>query len=325
MDKKEILKRLQENLNDSNLKLPRTINFAERDGAVTITLNKKAIGFDENPYNMQSDAAAFEGWALALYVHLLHEKGTITLHAPVPAYRKFDEKYGHFYRFLYRVLRFSEQFPWFRPAPELREVVTEFRKELESASFVNNFPKGEAGESGTLENAVEAQMSKQNDLLQKLASAVGQPIGENPIYRQLPVGLFRETVADKNRVFSGGKSAIDLWTCDGNRISVFELKAHNKMIGMVTELFFYANYVYDMFCIGGLPGFCPSKGRGEYRGYGALLPHGDKIHQRVQAFFLYDGNQIHPLISEEVVTVLNRGSEQIQYARLSYELEITLK
>lgn len=325
MGKKEILKRLQENLNDSSLKLPQTINFAERDGGITITLNEKAIGLGKEPYNMQDDAAAFEGWALALYVHLLHENGTITLDAPVPAHIEFDAKHGHFCRFLYRSLRFSEQFLWFRLAPGLSEVVAEFRKELESASFVNNFPNGDAGESGTLENAVEAQVSKQDHLLEKLALAAGRPIGETPIYRQLPVGLFREAVADKNRVFSGGKSAVDLWTCDGNTISIFELKARNKKIGMVTELFFYANYVYDMFCTGGLPTFHPSRGKGEYRGYGALLPHGDKIHQRIQAFFLYDGDQIHPLISEAVVGVLNQGSEQIQYARLSYELEIKLE
>lgn len=274
---------------------------------------------------MQNDAAAFEGWALALYVHLLHENGTIILDAPISAHAEFDAKRGHFYRFLYRALRFSEQFPWFRLAPELSEVIAEFQKELESASFVNNFPKGDAGESGTLENAVEAQLAKRSDLLQRLASAAGRPIGETTIYRQLPVGLFREVAAAKNSVFSGGKSAVDLWTCDGNTISIFELKAHNKMIGMVTELFFYANYVYDMFCTGGITTFRPSRGKGEHRGYGALLSYGDKIHQRIQAFFLYDGDQIHPLISEEVVAVLNQGSEQIRYARLSYEFEITLE
>lgn len=324
MDKKEILKNLQANLQDNSLRLPKNIDFVEQDGAVAITLNKKAIGFDQEPYNMQSDAAAFEGWALALYVHLLHKKGTVTLNAPVPTHIRFDAKCGHLCRFLYRALRFSEQFPWFRLAPELDDAVAQLRKALASASFVNNFPRGEAGESGSLENAVEAQLSKQSDLLRKLASAADRPIGENPIYRQLPVGLFREVAADKNRVFSGGKSALDLWTCDGNTISIFELKAHNKMIGMVTELFFYANYAYDMFCTGGLSSFYPSKGKAQYRGYGALLPHGDKIHERIQAFFLYDGDQIHPLISAEVVAVLNQGAEQIQYARLSYTLEIIL-
>lgn len=37
---------------------------------------------------------------------------------------------------------------------------------------------------------------------------------------------------------------------DGDTIKVYELKSNNPMVGIITEIFFYTNYVYDVFIAG---------------------------------------------------------------------------
>lgn len=66
----------------------------------TITMKEK--GLNEN---MQSDAAAFEGWALALLLHCGVQSVQITVDPRACAMGP------HFERFLYRLKRFSELFP----------------------------------------------------------------------------------------------------------------------------------------------------------------------------------------------------------------------
>lgn len=67
------------------------------------------------------------------------------------------------------------------------------------------------------------------------------------IDRQLPVSLFDATKSNTTGVFTGGKSAIDFWAVDGDTINVYELKSDNPMVGIITEIFFYSNYVHDVF------------------------------------------------------------------------------
>lgn len=67
-----------------------------------------------------------------------------------------------------------------------------------------------------------------------------------------------------------------------------------------------------------------SNGSKEHRGYDALLsPDGHKIHNRVQALFLND--QRHPLITPEVVDLLNTGTDGIAYQWLAYSLDIVVE
>lgn len=161
-------------------------------------------------------------------------------------------------------------------------------------------------------------------ILHDVAKASGVSL-RNPIYRQLSTGLFKKKKSEETRIFTGGKSAIDLWTEQDNTIFIFELKARNNKVGMITELFFYANYVYDMFCDKATT-FVPLLGKGskDHRGYEALLSSdGHKNHNRVQAFFLSD--QRHPLITPEVVDLLNTGTEGIAYQWLAYSLDIVVE
>lgn len=311
---KDILNKLQ----DNSLKCIH-LNEQRNDGILTLELNPGSLS-----KNMQDNSSSFEGWALALYVQSLNRNGKIILKAPVAenvSIQTDKNSILHYHRFLYRAMKFKEQFPWFQLSKDLDDAAAQFKEDLKTARFFNNIGEGSAGKNGKPENMIEELFAdKRPGLLRQIAAQAGYSIGDNKIYRQLAVGLFKERTPRETRFFPGKKSAIDLWTHNGDTISIFELKTQNIMIGMVTELFFYANYIYDMFCdittsFHPLP---PYKA-GENRGYSHLLsPEGHKIHKKVQAFFLYDGNRIHPLISEDVIDVLNQGTGQIQYALLSY-------
>ena len=59
MNKEEILKKLQEK--NKNIRLPSEMDFTIQDNVLTIGMTEKGL-----ISNMQTDAAAFEGWAICL-------------------------------------------------------------------------------------------------------------------------------------------------------------------------------------------------------------------------------------------------------------------
>ena len=318
---------LKSTLKNKRIKIPRGIQFGGEGNAVELTLSPSAMGLGDKPLNMQNVAAAFEGWAIVLFVHFLNENGTVTLSGSIPEKAKtlFDWHHCHYNRFLYRVLKFREQFgSWFRLSPDIAEAVDTFQHFLAAQKFVNNIAGGEAGRNQHLENIVEGLLAGQkSDVLRKIA-AEHNISPKNPIYRQLPTGLFKEEVHRETAIFTGSKSAIDLWTEQDQTIFIFELKVQNNMIGIITELFFYANYTYAMFCHRATS-FCPlpSPASQRHRGYASLLsPEGAKNHDRVQAFFLSDRR--HPLITPQVLRTLNSGTEII-YEWLDYRLEAVVE
>ena len=136
------------------------------------------------------------------------------------------------------------------------------------------------------------------------------------LWRQLPVGLFEGKKSEETRVFTGRKSAIDLWSTSGDSIVIFELKAQNVKVGILTELMFYANYMADMYVNNTFDPLPPPVSRALYRGYRQLfsLPF-----RRVQAAMLTD--RLHPLITPAVLAEMNRGASNIQYYNLHYTLD----
>lgn len=166
MDGKVIEGILKKQVN-SSIKLPQGITFVATDNSVTLILSENAIGLGDKALNMQQDAAAFEGWAIALYVHFLHTNEIVILNAVIPEQHKnqFDGKHGHYNRFLFRVMKFSEQFgSWFRVSTEIEEAVASFKAFLADDSFVNNIGESEAGSNGNLENIVEGLLADEKCL-----------------------------------------------------------------------------------------------------------------------------------------------------------------
>lgn len=247
--------------------------------------------------NMQEDVAAFEGWLLALRAWMHIEKAE--LHWDKPA----DTDNGHYQRFLYRVTRFSDLFPdWFSVAPDCRAPLDESKISGPKAKgpFVVNTaaapPKGVPDEKSK-----EANLEKH--LVESKWLATTFELTPDLVGRQFPVGLFKETVSRDTKIFTGGKSAIDLLGINygSKRLWVFELKAdNNQSMGIVSELFFYVSFMRDV--IGGKFSFNGNVPRIEGR-----LHHGDLAGiKELRGCML--APMFHPLLDDNlVVNELNKG------------------
>lgn len=303
--------------------IPKNIRFypGEDEQIVVMELQPRAIGAaPKENWNMQTDDAAFEAWALLIHAHCDCVRQVVLTVSSMPRNLPYR---GHYGRFVYRAMKFQEQFAeWFSLSPELEGIVEKFQEYLAVHRFCNNVPSGEAGENDHLENQIEALFAQeQTPLLANLCREHGLLLEEPcQFFRQLPVGLFEEQVSEETRVFTGGKSAIDLWTTAGENIVLFELKANNRKVGILSEVMFYANYLTDMFLVQNT--FIPQKlpaGKKPCRGYDRLVSH---FFRRVCAVMLTDG--LHSLITPEVLQEMNRNAGPIQFYDLRYVQKLQL-
>lgn len=303
-----------------NVKLPSDVQFVIENNekeCCRIKLNPQKVHTE----NMQTNANAFEAWAVALYI-ALNENGIIILDVDGEFTPMEYEKNGHWGRFLYRALRFSEQYEWLILSDKIEVQVNKFKEYLDSNIFTNNLAEGEAGvkEEHNNENVVESIFAE-NEAVQKKFDF----FAENKVYRQLPVGLFRcegETYKySKDRMtFTGGKSAIDLWTWNGDEFRVIELKTKNVMMGIITEIFFYANYMYD-FLIRKDGKFIlhePSSILEKDRGYSDIYNHREDF-KKICGIMLAD--EYHRILKDDrVLRVLNEGrlKDGMSYVKAEY-------
>lgn len=204
----------------------------------TITMKEKGLNA-----NMQSDAAAFESWAMALLIHCGVKYVKIGV----------DPGAGglgpHYERFLYRLKRFSELFPdrviakW--PDTPSRALNSQ------SGRFLNQpGPRETPPEAASKERMKAASLPKPSEsnleLALEISGAFRSHFQLEKVMRQWPVGLFNERVANGNRIFTGGKSGIDLIGIRRDTLVLFELKkARNRKVGAVSELLFYASVMRD--------------------------------------------------------------------------------
>lgn len=316
-DNKKILKEMKHYFDNEDLKLPVGINFTdESDGNYRMFLNASKV---QNK-NMQVDDNAFEGWAVSAYISL-KDKINIKIILDVNGEFEYEqyEKNGHLCRFFYRAMRFSEQYEWLELSGYLKKQIKAFYKYISKGTFTNNVANGEAGTKTdhNNENAVEVTLAESGVLKEVVGNIFD--IGNNEVYRQLPVGLFKNEVSKETMVFTGGKSVIDLWTWNEDEISLVELKTLNPMVGIVSETFFYANYMRDLLSKDGLFTLNTAE-RNKDRGYSEILKNKFK---KVNGMMLAD--KYHPLITDETVDVLNAGKiKGIYYIRATYSYDLKL-
>lgn len=231
----------------TSCKLPANVGFGGHSERATIRLRTESV-----TANMQSDIGAVEAWAAALLVHC--EAKEVGVQLPTDA--AFSGG-GHLERLLYRLHRFGELLP-VRIEGETppSKVLTPGKLLLNVPSDDRTVPKeverlkAAAGTVGLdlagSEHALEVAMVGSQALRKAFAS--GAPGGMR-IMRQCPVGLFREAVkrGSEYRIFTDGRSAIDLLAIDGTTLLLFELKnAKNKKAGAISEAFFYACVMRDV-------------------------------------------------------------------------------
>ncbi len=343
----------------NSVKFPSGLKIKEHDKKVVLMLSDKAIGVckDSNScLNMQNNEAAFEGWAFLVYVHYAKEKGyTIELSLidddKNNTYEQIEKVYNsrkiykytgfrlHHNRFLYRALRFSQQYKeWFALSDRLKPYVKDFENFLSKneegfTGFYNNIPNGKKESKDFLyaykihENDIEDIFADPN--WQQNQGAMFCKKYGGPLYRQLPVCLFEGAeVINKKAIFTGKKSAIDLWSCNNGDINVFELKFNNKMIGIITELFFYTNFLRDMFCRGREINFncqkLPSDSK-DVRGYKLI----EKANfTNVNGYMLYDKGNLHQAITDNIIAEMNNAffgdspKHIITYGKIEYKVSV---
>ena len=327
-----ITKRFKQISSRSHTRLTTDILFdrGDTDGSVRMVLKPRAIGAARNGnLNMQEAPAAFEAWALLIHAHcgFSVQLDIEEASSPAPPVR------SHYGRFLYRAMKFAEQYgTWFSLSERLKEPVADFARYLyqmdasagAKQNFCNGLPTKEPTNSTYLENRVEELFASS---AQPVLSAItlreaGLTIAPAGIWRQLPVGLYEKEKREATSVFTYGKSAVDLWALAGDSMVIYELKVRNPMVGILTELMFYANYAYDMYVAENrFYPMAPPNGTGnkELRGYPELYERRGSL-RMIHGAMLTD--QLHPLITPKVVDLMNEGSPFIRYHDLRYTLSI---
>ena len=199
-------------------------------------INNEGSYFMKNPVceNMQTDNAAFEGWAICL------KSWIKSINKVKLTWAKPTEKNPHYNRFLYRVIRFSEAYSnWFVVDNDIDEIIdfnTQFCN-LTNNSFKK--PPREKRKSGSFgETEMEAR------IVNKYAEQMISYYGVDFVDRQFPVGLKKSG----REFFPGCMSAIDLWGLGDNFMTIIELKygKDNIKVGIISEIFFYSCVMRDM-------------------------------------------------------------------------------
>ncbi len=303
----------------------------------SLTLTKKAL-----TKNMQKDDACFEacavilkslGWNVCLKLNKKakeylsgFEKEIDNLNTNIGnkniRWEKiyFSSEKRHCLRFLYRLYRFKEQYSWLEVDEKLLSLLKKFLEALKALKekqipLINNAPTQEAKPNPkSPESMVEALMAADHENV--FWEALNEEKTNNQkISRQLPVGLYLGNHTKGKEFFPTGR--IDLWTGNKEKIQVVELKTKNPMIGIITEIFFYSNFMYDLT----RRIFEFNKSNAKCRGYSHLKDISEK-EPEITGVMLADSYRL--LIQdhkEGILQTLNANSAGIKYFCAKYNLE----
>ena len=277
------------------LPAPTHLNFVRISEKVTVTMSGAAVGA-----NMQTNAAGFEGWCLALKLWLPDIR-TIGLVWDKPAEMSTGPAQRHYARFLFRVQRFQELFPdWFLMGTP--EHLDECEVRAGGAMLLNI-----AGSQMPDRPRKSPEALLEWALTSKHKTAMLETFKLTELDRQFPVGLFRSLEVRKaNAVFTGGTSAIDMVGTDGDTLTIFELKASsNIMVGALDELLFYTSVVRA--AMGERPRFGFSESTVPSRA--VIGRHEVTSAKRLKAILLVE--QIHPLLEHPLLfSTLNNAASR---------------
>lgn len=235
---KEIQEELRKAYHDSpkaprHIKLPAALDVEMAEKGLRLRVDAKSV-----KANMQSDAAAVESWALVLRLWLTEKR---VPHIVLDWDEPTEGTDGHYERFLYRVEQFRRLFPeWFEVADPQK---LQRSRALSETSLRLNVASSRASQyepkTTSREYKFESTLINSPDFRQHFALEL--------VDRQFPVGLFAKTVSKTTRIFTGGKSAIDIVGVDkDNHFFIFELKAGNNFkVGILSELLLYTSLIRE--------------------------------------------------------------------------------
>jgi hypothetical protein len=295
-------KTLSSEFGDS-VRLSENLAIEDADGVVSLTMDARFSGA-----NMQQDAAAFETWALALKVAGARKV--------ILRWNDINQTGAHSCRFSYRVERFSQLFgAWFKANPLPSTEIPSQPNGADPQFFLNEESQPRSGGPDGASGAQTLDLrASEHDLELALAgdhpasATLKKVLGLKSVHRQLPVGVFKGRVAKSASVFTGGRSAIDLWGLGGDKgLFLFELKnARNKKLGALAELFFYSMVMHDL--QRGVLGLGRTTAKAE-RPYHAITKT-----KTIDAYIL--APNFHPLIEKKDAAVLKLFNEAFASSKI---------
>lgn len=299
MKKEDILNELKESCTYSkSIRLPGKIDFFldDTDKILNLFMSKDCV-----VKNMQENDAAFEGWSITIFRWLKEkldiEKVSLSWSEPDNINNK------HYQRFLYRAKNFSNLYSWFEIDDTSLLNKLKLNYNLKKDYYINIPTERRTKKNSTnklTEKSIENIFAKNGININD-----GKIINKDNIYFQLPVGVFdKKNIKDSNRIFPGGSSAIDLFGVESDTAYIFELKFNSKMIGIITQIYFYSMIIKDI-------------------QQNNLKPaekndHLDKIIKtnKLSAYMIAD--DYHPLIDNEVIDLMNKGVQGIEFKALKF-------
>jgi len=236
MDKKVILENIKKHCKSA--KFPRDIDFRIERNTLYITLHFKGL-----VSNMQTDCAAFEGWAMVIKHHIGADH--VVLNWETPDFSQIPEvtdrqrngkqvnrqdrliAQQHYTRFQYRVLKFSELYDWFSFSGTM---------DFDYSNIVLNYPMSGASKDAKTEEAI-----LERRFVEKHKVDYGGKMDH-----QFPLTMFRGSISSHNQITS--KSTLDIWAIDDSKVEIFELKKikGNDKVGIITEILYYVNVMDDL-------------------------------------------------------------------------------
>lgn len=281
-----------------NIKIPSGIHLSIEGDTVKMKLSINAVSS-----NMQKDDGAFEGWALVLKRWGKYQNVVISWDKP-----DLIDK-GHYQRFLFRLNQFSQDFnSWFSIDKDCRILLDDLKIKKE-IKYLLNIPRNRGDKVSPNPEAVLEDRFVNGDLrdaLMSISNAVS-------VYRQLPVGVFENRVSKSASIFTGGKSAIDIWGFNkSNELLVFELKADgNEKVGIISELYFYVCVLQMV--------------RKQIFKHENCLDENKHlleipVTKKIKAYCL--SPTLHPLVDKEILKLLNEVSpDEISYHYIQFSKE----
>lgn len=312
MTKQEILKTLKLTCANTALRLPRDLHICSNGNKLTIKLSKEFTC-----KNMQVDSASFEGWALVLK-RWLKDINEVAIEWDVPDKNNIKENENqHYQRFLYRVIKFTDTITWAKVVSKNKECL-QHSKVYNGKKNVLNVPSKSRTrkiESKTLielsENELENIILSDSNIFEHFKNKFDLKLADN----QLPVGVFDEVKSNKTKIFTGGKSAIDIWgiTNDGKTCCLFELKdAGNKKVGALSEMLFYSFVIKDV-----------NDGKMEF--HSLTYPGLKEVTEAEKVECLLLAPNRHSLIDAGVFQLMNEADSGIKFGNVKITEKLTFE
>ncbi len=298
MDRNYILGLLKKVKPNADITSALGYQYDKKNKNLTITVKVRGI-----KANMQDDEAAFDSWAIVLKFYLKDAIKTICIDWERDICKE-EDGYLHYNRFVYRLTKFVQTYPWALSAKPIPTIPTLLYCNIgkDEAADVSDYM---IGSEGWLECKYVLEHSSEYDVMN----------------HQFPVGIFEGKVSRNTHYTTGGKSAIDIWAIKNKCLTVFELKKKdNKPLGIISELMFYTNVFDDIMAHRIM--YEPSKNTKyavdqNVRGFSKFYEaYANGTIKRIEAIFLADN--LHSLISKNLIDFIN-DSPRWKYKNISFK------